>query len=265
MQIHNSALVRVPAGLVLKGGGLRKIDVTVRYGLIKTATSDVCLVDTGYGRSVTDGRERSAALKAYNFALRPRILDDNVPLPVLSRQGFTAGDVSTIVLTHFHADHVAGLRDFPKARMLASRNAVKALQSMGPARAIANGIFTELIPRDLMGRIAFVEDFPLRSTGTALGDGHDLFGDGSYLSIALPGHASGHFGVFWRTQEGPQLYATDVAWLSEALLKERPAALATAFVFHDTKAARETRQRVRNFATGGGTVVLCHDVENTSP
>ena len=56
MQLFNSALVRVPAGLVCRGEGVRLAGITVRYGLIKRSGGRLCLVDTGYGPAVTRGQ-----------------------------------------------------------------------------------------------------------------------------------------------------------------------------------------------------------------
>ena len=86
---------------------------------------------------------------------------------------------------------------------------------MSSTAALRHGIFKELLPPDFQHRIVPLQDMRRQPTDTVLGEGYDLFGDGSYLAIPLPGHAFGHFGIFWRDQTGPVIYATDAAWTTE--------------------------------------------------
>jgi glyoxylase-like metal-dependent hydrolase (beta-lactamase superfamily II) len=258
MQLFNSAFVKAPAGLVCRGAGLRRADITVRYGLVQRSRDGVCLVDTGYGPAVTRG-PRSAALRLYNAVLRPRLVARESPAAVLASIGAVPGDVDTVVLTHFHADHVACLKAFPRARIVAHGAAAAATLAMSASQAAHNGIFKELLPADLMSRIEPIEACALVPAHPALGSGHDIFGDASYLAVALPGHALGHFGLYWEAQGRPTLYATDAAWTMTALIEDRTPALARGVVFHDRAAGRQTEDKLRQFMRAGGTVHLCHD------
>lgn len=260
MQLFNSALVRVPAGLVCRGEGFRRAGITVRYGLVKRSSGRLCLVDTGYGPAVTSGW-RSATLRLYNAILRPRLVEGGSPADALASIGASPRDVDTIVLTHFHADHVSCLNDFPHARILAHGAAAKATLAMSTVQALHNGIFKELLPSDLGGRIDVVEACPLLPAHPSLGSGHDIFGDGSYLAVPLPGHAHGHFGLFWQSSRGPTLYATDAAWTMKSLTEDRTPALARGVVFHDRGAGKLTEDKLRGFIRAGGVVQLCHDRE----
>jgi glyoxylase-like metal-dependent hydrolase (beta-lactamase superfamily II) len=132
---------------------------------------------------------------------------------------------------------------------------------MSSAAALHNGIFKELIPPDFMQRLLPVEGLPRVPTGTVLGDGHDLFGDGSYLAVPLPGHAFGHFGIFWREAASPVIYATDAAWTREALMQDRTPWISSAIVFDDRTVGRDSQRLLRTFAEQGGKIHLCHDVE----
>ena len=245
MRISDSAIVRAPLGLVQAGGGWRSVAFPVRFGLIE-ANGRRCLVDTGYGPRVTRGA-RSPALRVYAALLRPRL----VSLPSLS--------ADTVLLTHLHADHVARLRDWPDAHLLAASEAIETFHIMTPRQATRHGIFAELLPDDFATRVRAVESLPRVATGTVLGDGFDLCADASHLVVPLPGHAPGHLGVFWRDGNQATLYATDVAWTLAGLHEDSTPTLARAAVFHDRVAARRTEERVRAFAAGGGRVILCHD------
>lgn len=260
MKLLNSALVTVPGGLVCRGEGIERVRITVRYGLICRPNGRLSLVDTGYGRAVTEGA-RSTALRLYDFVLRPRLIPAASPAAALAAAGATPGDVESIVLTHFHADHIAGLRDFPDARLVANGRAAASILGMSHNRALHNGVFKELLPADLSHRIAPVEQCASRAVHPVLGSGHDVFGDGSYWAVPLPGHALGHFGLYWDAPEGPTLYATDAAWTTRALRDNRTPALSRRIVFDDCGAGTRTEDKLRQFIREGGTVHLCHDLE----
>jgi glyoxylase-like metal-dependent hydrolase (beta-lactamase superfamily II) len=262
MRIFNSAHVAVPGRLVRRGAGLKTIKLTVRYGLIETSRKELCLVDTGFGPKVTEG-PRSTGLRFYNSVLRPELNHSQLPEATLRNLGATAADVRLVVVTHFHADHVSSLRAFPRAKIVTCAEAARRVSAMSSAAALRHGIFKELIPPDLERRIVPLQEMKRRPTDTVLGEGYDLFGDGSYLAIPLPGHAFGHFGIFWRDETGPVIYATDAAWTSEALIKDETPWLAMSIVFDDRRTGRETQALLREFHRQGGRVHLCHDIEES--
>ena len=253
MRLYNSAWIDVFAGLVLKGAGLRRIRLTVRYGIIDLRERGLGLVDTGMGADVTRG-PRSAALRLYSAVLRPQLIESQSPEAVLRNLGVTPVDIRLVVLTHFHADHVSSLRAFPNAQIITSAAAARNVMQMSAAAALHHGIFKELIPPDIERRLLPLEDLKRVPTGTVLGDGHDLFGDGSYLAVPLPGHAFGHFGIFWRDDPGPVLYATDATWTTVALMQDRTPFLSSAIVFDDRRAGRRTESILREFARQGGRI-----------
>lgn len=210
----NSAIVRVPERIVLRGGSWGRIKVGVRYGMLVHPEFGPMLIDTGYGPRVTAGAQRSAALKLYSAVLRPPLVEDDLPLLALQRAGYAARDVQRIIVTHFHADHVAALRDFPNASFIASGAAWEAIGRMREGQRIHSGIFAELMPEDFARRLLPIEALAQRPAPLGLGTGRDIWGDGSCLAIELPGHAIGHFGLLWPLSDPPLLYATDTTWLS---------------------------------------------------
>lgn len=260
MKLFNSATVTVSAGLVRRGGGLARAALTVRYGLIDRGRDGLCLVDTGYGPRVTGG-PRGAALRIYNAILRPLLVEDQSPARVLEAIGARADDVRAIVVTHLHADHVAGLLDFPRARLIAHGGAARAMLASSERTALRHGVFRELLPDNFASRIEAVEARATCDTATVAGRGHDIFGDGSYLAIPLPGHANGHFGLFWREDGRATLYAVDAAWSTRALVEDLTPGFSRAAVFDDGDAGRGSERLLRAFIEEGGDVRLCHEEE----
>jgi glyoxylase-like metal-dependent hydrolase (beta-lactamase superfamily II) len=258
MQLFNSATVAAPAWLVCRGAGMRTIDVPVQYGLIRRPGGKAVLVDTGYGPRVTSGK-RSTALRLYNALLRPQLVEAQSLAAMLASSGLRTSDVEAIVITHFHADHVARLNEFPEIPIIASGAAAEAVAAMSSFRAVKHGIFRQLLPSDFSERLMPVESFPLLPAHSVLGSGHDIFGDGTYLAIEIPGHAHGHFGLYWENGSEPTFYATDTAWSLKALAENLTPELARSVVFHDPPAGRQSEVMVREFLRNGGAVLLCHD------
>src|SRR5262245_19301691 len=252
-----SAVLRAPERLVLAGGRWSRIEIPIRYGLWVHERHGPVLIDTGYSPRVTQGRQRSFALRLYNALLKPRLIESAAPLAQLSALGFGPLEVTRIVITHFHADHVAGLNDFPNARIVASSDAFRRLMRMSTPGQLHNVFYPELLPDDLADRLLPIEASRATALPYGLGEGFDLFGDGSLVAVPLPGHALGHHGLFW--PQHSMLYAVDAQWLIQAILEERLPRGPARLTYADEAAMMASCAAVRRFAEAGGRVVLCHD------
>lgn len=254
----NSAFVTVPERFFLRGGTWRRVRLKVRYGIFVHPKAGPVLIDTGYGPRVTCG-PRSSILRLYDAILRPELAKEGQPGSVLRKLGFTLDDVGTVIVTHFHADHVAGLDLFPKARILTKAKVLGRVLNQRTRKNLRHGIFTELLPSDLASRVADIDGYALRPAPLGLGSGHDLLGDGSLLAIDLPGHADGHFGLCFAGLAEPLLYAVDAQWCAEALEDERRPGFPASLIADAPSALAESTRRVLAFRRAGGKVLLCHD------
>lgn len=248
----NSATVTVPEHLVLARGSARPLRLGVRFGVFVHPNEGPVLIDTGYGPEVTAGR-RGFPLWFYAFVLKPRLEDQ--PEAVLKRLGFTPGDVRTIFLTHFHADHISGLRRFPNARFIAA--SWDELKRQTVFQKLRHGVFTELLPADFEARLTPLESLPVVPLPFGLGEGRDLFGDGSVLSLPLPGHALGHTGLIW--PDARLIYAADAQWLKQAMRENRPPKGAARWVYEDERQMRQSLDLLRRAEAAGCEIVFCHD------
>ncbi|MER9422301.1 MBL fold metallo-hydrolase [Mesorhizobium sp. M0317] len=255
----NSASVSVAERLILRGGSWAKVRLRVRYGLIMHPQAGPVLIDTGYTPHVTQGSERSTALRLYSAILRPQLNEAEQPLAVLARFGLSLQDVRTVIVTHFHADHMSGLSLFPNARLIANDTAWARAKAKTSRQNLRHGVFKELFPPDFESRLDGLSSKRRIEPRGGVPGGADLFGDGSVIAVDLPGHADGQFGLSFPNLERPLLYAVDAQWLFAALVENRTPGLPATLLAEDAAAIEPTSVMLRRFLATGGEVVLCHD------
>lgn len=246
----NSANIPAPEWTVMRGGRHTRLTLAVRYAVFEHDRFGRCLVDTGYSRRVTEGPRRPM-LSLYTRVLSPRLTDAALPGAV--------PDVDTILLSHLHADHISAVRDYPRARIFLHGGALDHLSSLGRWAQLRHGFFAELLPDDILSRVTRIETLPVRSGPLGIGEGHDLFGDGSVLAIPLPGHMIGHMGFLWPKLTPALLYAVDVQWVARAVMEDRMPGPPLRWIQGDTAAARASATRVAAFVRAGGRAVYCHE------
>jgi len=87
----------------------------VCHVLLVEARHGLALIDTGFGRAdIADPKRR---IGFYRHVIRPLLDPEETAVEQVRRLGFAPADVRDIVLTHFDADHIGGLADFPEARV----------------------------------------------------------------------------------------------------------------------------------------------------
>lgn len=258
----NSATMPTRERLILKNGGLHKVPLRVRYGLILHPVAGPTLIDTGYTQQTTQG-PRSAALRLYGRLFRPQLLPEGQPAAFLNQFDLTPEDVTHVIVTHFHADHVSGLKQFPNAKFIADGLDAKTVMQNKALANVRHGIFKELVPADFWTRFVDLRAAPLSDTTPELPCGHDVFGDGQVLLTPLPGHMHHHYGVYFPTLTHPLLYATDTQWLNAAILDDRMPGPPASTITADLGAARASVARVRAYHASGGAFLLSHDPAQT--
>ena len=196
-----------PEAMVMKGHPWKPMLFPAIVGLLRHPSRGPVLFDTGYAHRFLD-ETRQFPNRLYRM-LTPMHLDhEESLLQQLQLRGIGAEDIRYIFISHFHADHVSGLKDFPSATFLCSRAGLEAITSMGPVRGLMKGYLKNLLPADFAARVRFIEDceeIPLDPALAPFARGHDLFGDGGYFAVSLPGHAHGHMGLLAEADRGPHI------------------------------------------------------------
>ncbi|MDX8466368.1 MBL fold metallo-hydrolase [Mesorhizobium sp. VK23B] len=255
----NSAWVSAAERLILRGGSWQSVKLRVRYGLIFHPTAGPVLVDTGYTREALSGERRGRMLRLYGALLKPQLNAAEQVVPVLKRFGLSPDDIRTVIVTHFHADHISGLSLFPNARFVASDAAWVRVKARTPRQNLRHGIFSELFPADFEKRLDGLSSKRRLEARDGVLGGADLFGDGSVVAVDLPGHADGQFGLLFTGLERPLLYAVDVQWLLTALTENRTPGFPATLIAEEAAAIEPTSAMLRRFMGTGSEVMLCHD------
>ncbi|HEX6820157.1 MAG TPA: MBL fold metallo-hydrolase [Ktedonobacterales bacterium] len=236
----------------IEGGARRRIAYHSLVALLRHPEHGWLLWDAGYTPRMLEATSRLPEA-LYRLVTPLCLRPDLAVVRQLARFGLESRDIQRIVVSHFHADHVAGLRDFPHSGFLATRIAYEDAASRRGFAALRRGILSALLPEDFAERAELLPAFIGEPLGS-LGPTHDLFADGSLLLVALPGHARGQIGLLANTESGPVLFAADSCWLSRSIREERPPARITNLLADDPEAVRKTIGRVHAFAAANPSV-----------
>lgn len=248
-----------PEVLTLRGGSIRPVRFPAGFACIIHPVHGAMLLDTGYSSRFFDETARLPNA-LYRYITPVVYQEQDSAVHFLKRIGLRTSDIRYVILSHFHGDHIAGVRDFPQAQFIYLPQAYDAVRSLGPLAAVKAGFLSGLLPDDFTQRSLPLTGRPRqwtevrgakvdRGTGTEAevtgrtltltGTGaeaprifpwdevYDIFGDGSLLGVDVSGHAAGMMGILLRTEQHEYFLCADAVWSSRAFREQRrPHALA---------------------------------------
>ncbi|WP_329060797.1 MBL fold metallo-hydrolase [Streptomyces sp. NBC_01429] len=234
----------------------------VCHVLLLETDNGLVLVDSGFGlEDIADPKRR---LGASRHVIRPVLRVEETAARQVERLGFSRDDVRHIVVTHFDADHIGGLSDFPRARIH-----VTAAEALGSMIAPSRRERMRYSSAQWAHGPRIVEHSPdgEKWRGFAAARELDSIAPGIVL-VSLPGHTRGHACVAVDTGPRWLLHAGD-AFYHSATVDGRsriPVALRAmeSFIAFDLGRVRDNHARLAELqrrAEPDLAIICAHDPE----
>ncbi|RYD28046.1 MAG: MBL fold metallo-hydrolase [Verrucomicrobiaceae bacterium] len=229
-----------PECVAMRGGRFKSIEFPALVGLMRHPSLGYVLYDTGYSRHFWEAT-RTFPECLYRMITPPALPPEEELIHQLEQRNIRPEQIGSIIISHFHADHVAGLRDFPKARFIATRDEFREMRGKGRVARLRGAFLTKLLPDDFESRVSWAEDQPVVDPGlVGFNEAYDLAGDASLLGIPLPGHARSQLGLLFRAGERRTFLIGDACWQMEALERGKLPSRVTKLLFADNRRYADT-------------------------
>jgi glyoxylase-like metal-dependent hydrolase (beta-lactamase superfamily II) len=211
------------------------------------------LVDAGVSAEMKQDPENYGTHGAPHMSAFVDALDtseDRQPVNQLADMGVAAEEIDYVVLTHLHNDHAGTIDDFPDAEFIVQEEELR--YAFWP---------------DSSQQLFYLEgDFGvLRSPEYSVrpvSGRHDVFGDGSVVTIPTPGHTAGHQSVKVELDDtGTVILSADVANHRTGYEQEHPVSFAWSLA-ESVDSMRRIKEEVRN---EDARLLLHHDRDDIEP
>jgi glyoxylase-like metal-dependent hydrolase (beta-lactamase superfamily II) len=186
-------------------------DITIPVSMwVVDHPKGLVVFDTGNNVAISGGPENCKKYWAAGNCdfLKPSQTRDDVIDMQLKKLGYSADQVKVVVTSHTHLDHVGNIAMFPKAIHVFQKKEL--YQGWWPEKfqgRATNGTF-------VLNDIAAARDYNFLE----LNGDYDLFGDGSVMILATPGHTLGHQSMKVKLASGKSIIMSqDAIWMQENL------------------------------------------------
>ncbi len=220
-----------------EAGDRRRVTLPVPSWLIEHPAGLV-LFDTGMHRDLQRGLDRIGAAAALFEADFP---PGEELTARLAERDVRPGDITHVVFSHLHFDHVGGTAEVPDARLVVQRD------------EWAAGHEQRLIDRD----VYHPDDYDLGHEVELIDGAHDVFGDGLVTCVPTPGHTVGHQSLRVELGSGPVVLTSDCVYFSSMLDR-----MAVPRLGHDGDRQRDSmRELLRLRDDEGCRLLFGHDAD----
>lgn len=231
----------------------RKIDFPATVALLKHEKYGFILFDTGYSEHYFNEYNK-LPFKLQQYIL-PAYLDEKDSLiNQLNDLGLSSGDINYVIISHFHADHIGGLKDFPKARFLCSETAWASVRGLTKYQELKKAFCSSLLPNDFEDRLELLKNgdaIPLHG----FPETWSLF-DGLITLIKIDGHAQGQIGAIFEYDLKSYFLVADALWLKSNVDPQSGPHALTKFILDSSKDFDLSLGRIKKYTKTNPNSVL---------
>ncbi len=145
-----------PEHIAIRGGRWRNIRFPAMFALIEHPRFGPMLFDTGYSERFFQ-ETRSFPNRLYRLATPVTLDERQTAQAQLTARGLRPADIERVFISHFHADHIAALADFPNARYVYLPTGFEAIRARRGWSALAHAFLPGLLPSDFTERASPVD------------------------------------------------------------------------------------------------------------
>lgn len=233
-----------PECITLRGASLRPKVYPSMFVHIKHPKFGHILYDTGYSKKF---KEETSAFPNKLYALVTPVFytDEDCAKSKLRAKGVNPEDVSYIIISHFHADHIGGISDFPNAKYIYLKDDYDKVKNLRGFSALLNGFLPGLLPKDFEDRSIAVDDkYRFKNYNSKIEShfdySYDILGDGSLVAVDLPGHTSAQMGLYMRGEDKEYLLVADSCWMSKSIRENIGPSFITKLITHNSNQYHNT-------------------------
>lgn len=243
LSLHSTGFTPHPLSVAEKGASRERVRFHAMIGIISHPVHGDTLFDTGYAPRFYDATAHWP-YSLYSQATPVTTNSQNAARAIADRGQFS---IRRILLSHFHADHICSVADFPNADVIAMKSAWESVSHVRGLSALKRAYIPSLIPESTKDRLCLFEQFHDAGIGP-FKRCCDLFGDQSVRLVELPGHAVGQFGVLLQT--GPlqrKLLVADAVWTRKTIEQDLPLTFAFKMIAANAHLAEQSRCNLVQF------------------
>lgn len=246
-----------PEHIVIQGGRHSACEFPATFALIQHPELGYMLFDTGYTERFRE-ETRHFPEKIYALLTPVFLKEPETAIAQLAQRGIPPSEIRYIFISHFHADHIAGLLDFPEATLLYLREGYEAIRNKRGVSALRHGVLNGLLPADIVARSQSLDGFELDSFEKIdlstlfypFTEGYALTSDQRLIAVPLPGHMTGQAGLLVRLDsdltktDNTFFLVADACWLSESYQQLKLPHPITKLLFSDARAYEDTLKKL---------------------
>lgn len=239
-----------PGFMVRPGLGWRPKAFPAAVALIEHPQHGRILFDTGYHQNFFEATKRYPE-KLYSLLTPCSLSCGDGIVEQLSLLGTSPEEINHLVLSHFHADHIAALSEFTRANLLCHPLGYRYMKQAGRLSRLRKGYLRELLKGVELSRFNWVDKFPL-DLANILGLDTDIgllacdaFSDQSLYFVNLPGHAAGQIGLLVRLEQQFVFLLADACWVIENISESLDQHWLANILCDDVSAYRDTLNKLR--------------------